>query len=39
VTTLTREGGPLTAANVADAHRHVESGRSIGKTVLTGIPR
>jgi zinc-binding alcohol dehydrogenase family protein len=39
VTTLTRMGGPLTAANLAAAHRHLESGRSIGKTVLTTIPR
>jgi zinc-binding alcohol dehydrogenase family protein len=39
VTTLTRVGGPLTAANLAAAHRHLEGGRSIGKTVLTAIPR
>jgi zinc-binding alcohol dehydrogenase family protein len=39
VTTLTRMDGPLTAANLAVAHRHLESGRSIGKTVLTAIPR
>jgi zinc-binding alcohol dehydrogenase family protein len=39
VTTLTRMGGPLTAANLAAAHRHLESGRSIGKTVLSAIPR
>jgi NADPH:quinone reductase-like Zn-dependent oxidoreductase len=39
VTTLTRTDGPLTAANLAVAHRHLESGRSIGKTVLSGIPR
>jgi NADPH:quinone reductase-like Zn-dependent oxidoreductase len=39
VTTLTRNGGPLTAENLAAAHRHVEGGRSIGKTVLTAIPR
>jgi NADPH:quinone reductase-like Zn-dependent oxidoreductase len=39
VTTLTRNGGPLTAANLAAAHRHLESGRSIGKTVLTSVPQ
>ncbi len=39
VTTLTRTGGPLTAANLAAAHVHLESGRSIGKTVLRAIPR
>jgi zinc-binding alcohol dehydrogenase family protein len=39
VTTLTRMGGPLTPANLAAAHRHLESGRSIGKTVLSAIPR
>jgi zinc-binding alcohol dehydrogenase family protein len=39
VTTLTRRGGPLTAANLAAAHTHLESGRSIGKTVLSAIPR
>ena len=38
-TTLTRMGGPLTAANLAAAHMHLESGRSIGKTVLSAIPR
>jgi zinc-binding alcohol dehydrogenase family protein len=39
VTTLTRMGGPLTAENLAAAHGHLESGQSIGKTVLTAIPR
>ncbi len=39
VTTLTRVEGPLTAANLAAAHRHLESGRSMGKTVLSAIPR
>jgi zinc-binding alcohol dehydrogenase family protein len=39
VTTLTRHGGPLTAANLAAAHRYLEAGRSIGKTVLSGIPQ
>ena len=39
VTTLTRMGGPLTVANLASAHSQLEGGRSIGKTVLTGIPR
>jgi NADPH:quinone reductase-like Zn-dependent oxidoreductase len=38
-TTMRRHGGPLTVTNLAAAHRHVESGRSIGKTVLTAIPR
>jgi zinc-binding alcohol dehydrogenase family protein len=38
-TTLTRMAGPLTAANLAAAHRHLENGRSIGKTVLSSIPR
>jgi NADPH2:quinone reductase len=38
-TTLRSSGGPLTATNLAAAHRHIESGRSIGKTVLTAIPR
>jgi zinc-binding alcohol dehydrogenase family protein len=38
-TTLTRMVGPLTAANLAAAHGHLESGQSIGKTVLTAIPR
>jgi len=38
VTTATRNEGPLAAANLAAAHRHIESGQSIGKTVLTGIP-
>jgi zinc-binding alcohol dehydrogenase family protein len=37
-TTLTRDGGPLTATNLAAAHRHLESGRAIGKTVLGRIP-
>jgi NADPH:quinone reductase-like Zn-dependent oxidoreductase len=39
MTTLTRRGGKLTATNLAAAHRHLEEGRSIGKTVLTGIPQ
>jgi zinc-binding alcohol dehydrogenase family protein len=38
-TTLTRMAGPLTAANLAAAHRHIESGHSIGKTVLSAMPR
>jgi zinc-binding alcohol dehydrogenase family protein len=38
-TTLQRYGGPLTATNLATAHRHLESGGAIGKTVLTAITR
>jgi zinc-binding alcohol dehydrogenase family protein len=38
-TTLTSTIGPLTKENLAAAHRHLESGRAIGKTVLTAIPR
>jgi zinc-binding alcohol dehydrogenase family protein len=37
-TTVTRKLGPLTAAHLAAAHRHLEEGRSIGKTVLGGFP-
>jgi len=36
-TTLTRVGGPLTAANLRLAHERVETGRAIGKTVLGGF--
>lgn len=36
-TTLTHQGGPITAANLRAAHARVESGRSIGKTVLAGF--
>jgi zinc-binding alcohol dehydrogenase family protein len=36
-TTVTRKLGPLTAANLAAAHRHLEEGRAIGKTVLGGF--
>jgi zinc-binding alcohol dehydrogenase family protein len=39
MTTATRSVGPLTAANLAAAHRHLESGRAIGKTVLGSIPQ
>jgi NADPH:quinone reductase-like Zn-dependent oxidoreductase len=38
-TTLQRNGGPLTVTNLAAAHRHLESGRAVGKTVLSAIPR
>ena len=38
VTTLARNEGPLTAAHLAAVHRYLETGRSIGKTVLTKIP-
>lgn len=36
-TTMTRELGPINAANLITAHRHLESGTAIGKTVLTGF--
>ncbi len=36
-TTMTSEAGPLNAANLRKAHALVESGRAIGKTVLTGF--
>lgn len=36
-TTLTREGGPMTLANLRAAHEWVESGRAIGKIVLEGF--
>jgi zinc-binding alcohol dehydrogenase family protein len=39
VTTLTRTVGPLTVPNLIAAHQYLESGRSIGKTVLSAIPR
>ncbi|MCL7714465.1 zinc-binding alcohol dehydrogenase family protein [Stenotrophomonas mori] len=35
-TTLTARSGPINAANLRDAHRLAESGRSIGKQVLEG---
>ena len=34
-TTLTKVLGPLTAGNLREAHARIESGRSIGKLVLT----
>ena len=34
VTTLTDDLGPMTVQSLKDAHRHQESGRAIGKTVL-----
>lgn len=36
-TTLRDDFGPLNAANLARAHDHVESGKAIGKAVLSGI--
>lgn len=36
-TTLKEDLGPINAANLRRAHRLVESGRSIGKAVLTGF--
>ncbi len=36
-TTLTHEGGTINAANLKRVHALVESGRSIGKAVLTGF--
>ncbi|WP_341988819.1 zinc-binding alcohol dehydrogenase family protein [Azorhizobium sp. AG788] len=38
VTTLTQDAGPITAENLRRVHGLVESGRSIGKAVLTGFP-
>ncbi len=35
-TTLTQRLGPITAANLRQAHQHVESGRTIGKLALEG---
>lgn len=37
-TTLNRDGGTITAANLRAAHAHQESGTAIGKTVLAGWP-
>ena len=36
-TTLVEDIGPITAANLRAAHRLVESGKAIGKNVLTGF--
>lgn len=36
-TTLREDYGPITAANLRRAHAAVESGRSIGKTVLSNV--
>jgi zinc-binding alcohol dehydrogenase family protein len=36
-TTMTAEGGPITAENLKRVHALVESGHAIGKTVLTGF--
>jgi zinc-binding alcohol dehydrogenase family protein len=38
-TTMTEHLGNLTPENLAKAHAHLESGRAIGKLVLTGITR
>ena len=35
-TTLTRRLGPINAANLREAHRLLEAGRSIGKLALEG---
>ena len=35
--TANRDGGAITAANLREAHRHQESGKAIGKTVLAGF--
>jgi zinc-binding alcohol dehydrogenase family protein len=37
-TTLTRVVGPIDAANLREAHRLVETGRTIGKVCLAGFP-
>lgn len=37
-TTLTHVVGPLNAANLREAHRLVETGRTIGKICLAGFP-
>ena len=36
VTTMTKELSPINAANLREAHRLVETGRTIGKIVLHG---
>jgi NADPH:quinone reductase-like Zn-dependent oxidoreductase len=36
-TTLTKNVGPLSVANLAEVHRPLESGKSIDKTVLEGF--
>lgn len=36
--TLRESFGPITAANLKRAHAHVESGRAVGKCVLSGFP-
>lgn len=36
-TTLTENFGSINASNLRRAHRHVEGGRAIGKTVLSGF--
>ncbi|MBZ4336514.1 zinc-binding alcohol dehydrogenase family protein [Corallococcus sp. AS-1-12] len=37
-TTMTQDFGPLTAANLRRAHAAVETGRTVGKIVLSGFP-
>jgi zinc-binding alcohol dehydrogenase family protein len=36
-TTMTRDAGPITAANLREVHALVESGKAMGKTVLSGF--
>jgi NADPH:quinone reductase-like Zn-dependent oxidoreductase len=36
-TTLTEDFGPINTSSLRRAHRHVECGRAIGKTVLSGF--
>jgi len=35
-TTLSESLGPINAANLKEAHRRIESGKTIGKLVLAG---
>lgn len=37
-TTVSETLGPITAANLREAHRRLESGRTVGKLVLAGWP-
>ncbi|QDF06901.1 zinc-binding alcohol dehydrogenase family protein [Myxococcus xanthus] len=37
-TTMTQDFGPITAANLRRAHAAIESGRTVGKIVLSGFP-
>ncbi len=38
-TTLTEDAGVITAASLRRAHAQLESGRTIGKVVLTGFAK